>query len=97
MANTTAAKKPRKGNVRGHFSREDKNKVIKTDLISFANKNYESYGRATLEDRALPDYRDGLLPVTRRLLWSAHVLGVDSKSKFVKSLLDIVILKLMKT
>ncbi len=85
MAKTTAAKKPRKGNVQGHFSREDKNKIIKTNLISFANQNYESYGRATLEDRALPDYRDGLLPVTRRLLWSAHVLGVDSKSKFVKS------------
>lgn len=33
------------------------------------------YGSKTIEDRALPDFRDGLKPVERRILWAAHKLG----------------------
>jgi len=36
--------------------------------------NYRDYGLMTIEDRALPDYRDGLLKVYRRTLWSmSHI------------------------
>jgi len=43
------------------------------------------YGRYVIEDRAIPDARDGLKPVQRRLLWSLHELKRHSKDIPVKS------------
>ncbi len=54
-------------------------------LLKFARKKYYEYGVEVLEDRAFPDFRDGLNPVNRRLLWSAYDLGIRSNSKSVKS------------
>jgi len=39
----------------------------------------------TIEGRALPDYRDGLKPVQRRVLWSAHTQGIHNKGAFKKA------------
>ena len=39
-----------------------------TELTS---KNMYEYGISVIEDRAIPDYRDGLKPVQRRLLRTA--------------------------
>lgn len=55
------------------------------DLLDFAREHYSRYGRSVLEDRAFPDFRDGMNPVNRRTLWSAYSLGIRSNSKFVKS------------
>jgi DNA gyrase/topoisomerase IV subunit A len=60
-------------------------KHISVPLDKFAIRKYKNYGVSVLEDRAIPDYRDGMNPVNRRVLWSAHELGVHSTSKFVKS------------
>lgn len=62
-------------------------KISEISLKEFADKNYKDYGIATLEDRAIPDFRDGMLPVNRRLLWTAHTLGISHSHKFVKSAL----------
>ncbi len=62
-----------------------KERIKEVELSSFADKIYYKYGVATLEDRAIPDFRDGLIPVTRRLLWASYGLGLSSKSRFVKS------------
>jgi DNA gyrase/topoisomerase IV subunit A len=35
----------------------------------------KKYGVKTIENRAIPDYRDGMLPVQRRLMYCAHRLG----------------------
>ena len=43
------------------------------------------YGHKTVEDRAVPDFRDGLKPVHRRLLWSAHQEGLRPTEGFRKS------------
>lgn len=66
------------------------NKTVTEDikdvsLLKFARRKYKNYGLAVLEDRAFPDYRDGLNPVNRRILISAYELGVRSNSKHVKS------------
>lgn len=58
---------------------------IQIPLDEFSIEHYGRYGRAVLEDRAIPDYRDGMTPVNRRLLWSAYTLGIRSDSKFVKA------------
>lgn len=69
--------KPEKGSYR---------EVIgEIDLLDFAREHYSRYGRSVLEDRAFPDFRDGMNPVNRRTLWSAYSLGIRSNSKFVKS------------
>lgn len=54
-------------------------------LDKFAIKHYKDYSAAVIEDRAFPDYRDGLNPVNRRLLWSAYELGIKSTGKSVKA------------
>ena len=43
------------------------------------------YGTYVLGDRAVPDARDGLKPVQRRLLWAMHKLGVTPNKASVKS------------
>jgi len=60
-------------------------KHIEVSIDKFAIRKYKNYGVAVLEDRAIPDYRDGMNPVNRRVLWSAYELGVRSTGKFVKS------------
>lgn len=82
-------KAPRKGRGKADAGptmvRTDANPVIVTSLDRFAEENYKRYGLAVLENRAIPDYRDGLNPVNRRVLWSAHTLGFSNKSKLSKA------------
>jgi len=59
--------------------------VISQTLDQFSIEHYSRYGNAVLEDRAIPDYRDGMSPVNRRILWSAHELGAHSNKPHVKS------------
>lgn len=49
------------------------------DTLELFEGNALEYGRLTLEDRALPDYRDGLLKVYRRTLFAASHIAPHSK------------------
>lgn len=53
-----------------------------TELTS---KNMYEYGISVIEDRAIPDYRDGLKPVQRRLLRTADDLHAYANTKTIKS------------
>ena len=46
---------------------------------------YLSYALSTIVSRALPDVRDGLKPVHRRILFAMHSIGASAASRFVKS------------
>ena len=48
------------------------------------NKFFE-YAKYVIEDRALPDVRDGLKPVQRRILYSAYELGLRPDKPYKKS------------
>lgn len=78
-----AAKKGAGGERR--FIREDTNKLIQIEMDKFAMENYKRYGLAVLENRAIPDFRDGLNPVNRRVLWSMNSLGFHNKAKLAKA------------
>lgn len=52
-----------------------------------ADDDYYKYSIEVIEDRAIFGEGDGLKPVTRRFLWAAHQIGVNHKSKYVKSAL----------
>ncbi len=55
------------------------------DLASDMTAAYMGYARATITDRALPDIRDGLKPVQRRILYAMHELGLDAEHPHKKS------------
>ncbi len=55
------------------------------DLASDMTAAYMGYARATITDRALPDARDGLKPVQRRILYAMHELGLDAAHPHKKS------------
>lgn len=59
--------------------------LVDEDFLKFALTNYATYMMSVIEDRAVPDYRDGMIPVSRRVLWSMHDLGIRSNAKPVKS------------
>lgn len=60
-------------------------KYEEVGFIDFAISNYKDYMMAVVEDRAIPDFRDGMIPVARRVLWSMFDLNIRSNSKPVKA------------
>ena len=43
------------------------------------------YGEEVVQDRAVPDFRDGLKPVHRASIWAAFKIGANHTAKYVKS------------
>jgi topoisomerase-4 subunit A len=58
--------------------------VREVDLKDALGERYLAYALSTIMQRALPDVRDGLKPVHRRLLFAMQRLGLDPKSSFKK-------------
>ncbi|MCP4542882.1 MAG: DNA topoisomerase 4 subunit A [Chloroflexi bacterium] len=60
--------------------------VIKTvELADDMTEAYIGYARETITDRALPDVRDGLKPVQRRIMYGMHGLGLVHNRPHKKS------------
>lgn len=55
------------------------------DIESSIKESYLDYSMSVIIGRALPDARDGLKPVHRRILYAMHGLGITSKSSYKKS------------
>ncbi len=55
------------------------------DIVKEMEESYIDYAMSVIVSRALPDVRDGLKPVHRRILYSMHELGLRSTAKFRKS------------
>ena len=64
---------------------EDNNRIIQTDLRNEMSRSYLEYAMSVIVGRALPDARDGLKPVHRRVLYGMQELGVRSNSSYRKS------------
>lgn len=64
---------------------EDKSKIIDKNITEEMRKSYLEYAMAVIVSRALPDVRDGLKPVHRRILYSAHELGLTPDKPHKKS------------
>ena len=63
---------------------EFEQKIKNVALAEELSTRYLSYAMSTIVDRALPDVRDGLKPVHRRLLFAMRQLHLDPKSGFKK-------------
>ena len=55
------------------------------ELVNALEERYLAYALTTIMDRALPDSRDGLKPVHRRLLYAMYQLNLKPSSSFKKS------------
>ncbi|MBA3376487.1 MAG: hypothetical protein H0U00_11880, partial [Actinobacteria bacterium] len=60
-------------------------KVVGVDLQTEMRKAYLDYAMSVIVSRALPDVRDGLKPVQRRILHGMNELGLRSNRPFLKS------------
>jgi topoisomerase-4 subunit A len=58
--------------------------VRDTQLSAALSERYLAYAMSTITARSLPDVRDGLKPVHRRLLWAMHQLKLDPAAGFKK-------------
>ena len=59
--------------------------MYNNDLVNELGTNFIEYAAAVNTDRAIPDARDGLKPVAKRILWSAFEQGLASNKPHVKS------------
>ncbi|GHS59904.1 DNA gyrase subunit A [Helicobacter pylori] len=63
---------------------ETKN-IVEVGIDSSIEESYLAYSMSVIIGRALPDARDGLKPVHRRILYAMHELGLTSKVAYKKS------------
>ncbi len=64
---------------------ENAKKIIRVDIEKEMKKSYIDYAMSVIVSRALPDVRDGLKPVHRRILYSMNGLGLTPEKPFRKS------------
>jgi topoisomerase-4 subunit A len=63
----------------------DKSRIDEVSLREALEERYLNYALSTIMHRALPDARDGLKPVHRRILYGMRLLRLDPSSAFKKS------------
>lgn len=54
----------------------DIGKILSTEITTELSKSYLDYAMSVIVARALPDVRDGLKPVHRRILYAMHLMGL---------------------
>jgi DNA gyrase subunit A len=64
---------------------EARQQVIPVNIVKEMSESFIDYAMSVITDRALPDVRDGLKPVHRRILYSLHENGLTSSARFRKS------------
>jgi DNA gyrase subunit A len=64
---------------------EAQDKILPVDVVIEMKESYLAYAMSVITSRALPDVRDGLKPVHRRILFAMHEMGLTSSSRFRKS------------
>ena len=67
-----------------NIQEEHLGKVIKADLSTEMKTSYLNYAMSVIVSRALPDVRDGLKPVHRRILYDMWDIGLKSTSQTKK-------------
>lgn len=64
---------------------ENHNKIIPIEIAEEMKKSYIDYSMSVIVGRALPDVRDGLKPVHRRILYSMNEQGITPDKAYRKS------------
>lgn len=64
---------------------ENNSKILPIEIASEMKKSYIDYAMSVIVGRALPDVRDGLKPVHRRILYSMNELNLTPDKPYRKS------------
>jgi DNA gyrase subunit A len=67
-----------------HEPKVEPKNLIAVDIVKEMKESYMDYAMSVIVSRALPDVRDGLKPVHRRILYTMHELGLNPSGKFRK-------------
>src|SRR3990172_7719828 len=59
--------------------------IVPIEITEEMQRSYLDYAMSVIVSRALPDVRDGLKPVHRRILYALNELGLTSEAKYRKS------------
>ncbi len=59
-------------------------KVLDTEITEAMQSAYLDYAMSVIVSRALPDVRDGLKPVHRRIIYAMHKMGLHHTARFAK-------------
>jgi len=65
-------------------TKEPKDTIETVDFVEALEERYLSYALSTIMSRSLPDVRDGLKPVHRRILYSMYLLKLDPDNAYKK-------------
>src|SRR3989338_6474599 len=60
-------------------------KIEQREITTEMRESYLDYAMSVIVSRALPDVRDGLKPVHRRILYAMHEMGLTHSAKYRKS------------
>ena len=66
----------------------DNEKLIPINIEDEMKSAYIDYSMSVIVSRALPDVRDGLKPVHRRVLFGMHELGIKDLGELTGNLLE---------
>src|SRR3989338_1967890 len=60
-------------------------KIINSEISSEMESAYLDYAMSVIVSRSIPDVRDGLKPVHRRIIYAMHKVGLRHTAKYQKS------------
>ena len=72
-------------NQEDNIPENTREKIIKVNLENQMKSAYIDYSMSVIVSRALPDVRDGLKPVQRRVLYGMKTMGITSRGAYRKS------------
>ena len=67
------------------MAKQNENEFMRLALNDLISERYGDYAKYIIQDRALPDARDGLKPVQRRILYAMYKEGNTADKAFRKS------------
>lgn len=68
----------------GNIDNPNQNRIIPVDIEAEMKQSFIDYAMSVIADRALPDVRDGLKPVHRRILYAMNLLGFTPDKAYRK-------------
>jgi len=64
---------------------KENNRIVQRPITNEMKESFIDYAMSVITDRALPDVRDGLKPVHRRILYAMNEIGLNASAKTRKS------------